>query len=96
MLWRGGIAAEQVATAEPFAQRLSWAIQAQNERPGNGRLSMSLCFQILGLIDTGLKAGILEWDGTVLHPQTGTLQGDVVSPIWANERRSQFRNRKTS
>lgn len=38
----------------------------------------------LGLIDTWLKAGILERDGTVLHPQTGTPQGGVVSPILAN------------
>lgn len=29
----------------------------------------------LGLIDRGLKAGILERDGTVTHPQTGTPQG---------------------
>ncbi len=34
----------------------------------------------LGLIDTWLKAGILERDGTVLHPQTGTPQGGVVTP----------------
>ncbi len=38
----------------------------------------------LGLIDTWLKAGILERDGTVLHPQTGTPQGGVISPILAN------------
>lgn len=38
----------------------------------------------LGLIDCWLKAGILERDGTVLHPQTGTPQGGVISPILAN------------
>ncbi|WP_245725090.1 reverse transcriptase domain-containing protein, partial [Nitrosomonas halophila] len=38
----------------------------------------------LGLIDTWLKAGILERDGTVIHPQTGTPQGGVISPILAN------------
>ena len=38
----------------------------------------------LGLIDRWLKAGILERDGTVIHPQTGTPQGGVVSPILAN------------
>jgi group II intron reverse transcriptase/maturase len=38
----------------------------------------------LGLIDTWLKAGILERDGTVLHPYTGTPQGGVVSPVLAN------------
>ena len=38
----------------------------------------------LGLIDSWLKAGILEQDGTVIHPQAGTPQGGVVSPILAN------------
>jgi group II intron reverse transcriptase/maturase len=38
----------------------------------------------LGLIDTWLKAGILERDGTVVHPHTGTPQGGVISPILAN------------
>jgi group II intron reverse transcriptase/maturase len=37
----------------------------------------------LGLIDTWLKAGILERDGTVTHPHTGTPQGGVISPILA-------------
>lgn len=38
----------------------------------------------LGLIDCWLKAGILERDGAVTHPQTGTPQGGVISPILAN------------
>ena len=38
----------------------------------------------LGLIDSWLKAGILERDGEVIHPQTGTPQGGVVSPVLAN------------
>ena len=38
----------------------------------------------LGLIDSWLKAGILERDGSVIHPQTGTPQGGVISPILAN------------
>ena len=38
----------------------------------------------LGLIDSWLKAGILEREGTVIHPQTGTPQGGVVSPALAN------------
>jgi RNA-directed DNA polymerase len=38
----------------------------------------------LGLIDTWLKAGILERDGTVVHPHSGTPQGGVISPILAN------------
>ena len=38
----------------------------------------------LGLIESWLKAGILERDGTILHPHTGTPQGGVISPILAN------------
>jgi group II intron reverse transcriptase/maturase len=38
----------------------------------------------LGLIDAWLKAGILESDGQIIHPQTGTPQGGVISPILAN------------
>ena len=38
----------------------------------------------LGLIDSWLKAGILERDGSILHPLTGTPQGGVISPILAN------------
>ncbi|MCG5514505.1 reverse transcriptase domain-containing protein, partial [Ectothiorhodospira shaposhnikovii] len=38
----------------------------------------------VGLIARWLKAGILERDGSVLHPHTGTPQGGVISPILAN------------
>lgn len=38
----------------------------------------------LDLIRKWLKAGILETDGRVLHPQTGTPQGGIISPILAN------------
>jgi RNA-directed DNA polymerase len=39
---------------------------------------------LLRLIGKWLKAGILEVDGRVLHPQAGTPQGGVISPILAN------------
>lgn len=38
----------------------------------------------LRLITKWLKAGILEPDGEVIHPVTGTPQGGIVSPILAN------------
>lgn len=38
----------------------------------------------LGLIDRWLKAGILERDGSILHPHSGTPQGGVISPLLAN------------
>ena len=40
--------------------------------------------RLLKLIRRWLKAGILEIDGQVLHPVTGTPQGGTVSPILAN------------
>jgi len=39
---------------------------------------------LLNLICKWLKAGILETDGQVLHPVTGTPQGGIISPILAN------------
>ena len=38
----------------------------------------------LNLIGKWLRAGILEEDGKVVHPQTGTPQGGVISPVLAN------------
>ena len=38
----------------------------------------------LRLIRKWLKAGILEPDGNVIHPQTGSPQGGIVSPMLAN------------
>jgi group II intron reverse transcriptase/maturase len=36
------------------------------------------------VIKKWLKAGILEEDGKVIHPTTGTPQGGIVSPVLAN------------
>jgi RNA-directed DNA polymerase len=38
----------------------------------------------LNLIRKWLRAGIMEEDGQVIHPQTGTPQGGVISPMLAN------------
>ncbi len=38
----------------------------------------------LSLIRQWLKAGILETDGQILHPVTGSRQGGSISPILAN------------
>lgn len=38
----------------------------------------------ISLINKWLKAGILETDGQVIHPTTGTPQGGIISPILAN------------
>ena len=39
---------------------------------------------LLKLIGKWLRAGILQEDGKVIHPQTGTPQGGVISPVLAN------------
>jgi RNA-directed DNA polymerase len=38
----------------------------------------------LHLIRKWLKAGILEMDGKIIYPETGTPQGGIVSPVLAN------------
>lgn len=38
----------------------------------------------LNLIRKWLKAGVLETDGKVIHPDSGTPQGGVISPVLAN------------
>ena len=38
---------------------------------------------LLRLIGKGLRAGILE-DGELVHPEAGTPQGGVISPLLAN------------
>jgi RNA-directed DNA polymerase len=39
---------------------------------------------LLNLIGKWLRAGILEEDGRVIHPRTGTPQGGIISPVLAN------------
>jgi RNA-directed DNA polymerase len=39
--------------------------------------------RVLALIDRWLRAGVLA-DGSLLHPETGTPQGGVISPLLAN------------
>lgn len=51
-----------------------WLIRMLKERIEDGAL--------LRLIRKWLKAGVLDTDGSVLHPATGTPQGGVVSPSW--------------
>jgi RNA-directed DNA polymerase len=38
----------------------------------------------IGLIKKWLKAGVLETDGKIIHPITGSPQGGLVSPVLAN------------
>ena len=54
----------------------AWMIEMLEQRIDDRRF--------LRLIKKWLKAGILEEDGKVLHPVTGTPQGGIVSPVLAN------------
>lgn len=53
-----------------------WLLKMLGQRIDDGAL--------LGLICKWLRAGILEEDGRVLHPESGTPQGGTVSPVLAN------------
>jgi RNA-directed DNA polymerase len=39
---------------------------------------------LLKRIRTWWKAGVVETDGPVIHPETGTPQGDTGSPVLAH------------
>jgi group II intron reverse transcriptase/maturase len=56
--------------------RWEWLERMLGERVADGA--------ILNLIGKWLRAGILEEDGRVIHPQTGTPQGGIISPVLAN------------
>lgn len=53
-----------------------WLLRMLARRVNDGAL--------LGLIRKWLRAGILEEDGGVVHPESGTPQGGTVSPVLAN------------
>ena len=53
-----------------------WLVRMLEERIEDGAF--------LRLIQKWLSAGVLDTDGQVLHPATGTPQGGIVSPVLAN------------
>lgn len=77
-LYRGQVGWVVEADIRGFFDSIShhWMMRMLAERVADKAL--------LGLIGKWLKAGILEEDGKVVHPATGTPQGGVISPILAN------------
>lgn len=53
-----------------------WLLRMLKERIDDGAL--------LGLIRKWLKAGVVERGRSVVHPQSGTPQGGIISPVLAN------------
>jgi group II intron reverse transcriptase/maturase len=90
---RGARAATQKLQHALFHGRIGWIVEADIEgffdhldwdwlvKMLEQRVA-DRCF--LRLIRKWLQAGILEVDGRVRHPATGTPQGGIVSPVLAN------------
>ena len=57
------------------------AAQRQEVPPGKPGVGLA---HSVGLIRKWVRARILEEDGKVIHPQTGTPQGGIISPVLAN------------
>lgn len=53
-----------------------WMVKMLNERVNDRRF--------VRLIQKWMRAGVLEEDGKVLHPATGTPQGGIISPVLSN------------
>jgi RNA-directed DNA polymerase len=54
----------------------NWLVRMLEERVDDGAF--------LRLIKKWLKAGVVEEDGRVIHPESGTPQGGIVSPVLSN------------
>ena len=90
---RGARAASQKLRDELFFGRVHWIVEADIksffDHMDHEWLIRMLEERIadrhfIRLIRKWLRAGILEEDGSVLNPTTGTPQGGIVSPVLAN------------
>lgn len=90
---RGAREASRVLAERLFRGRIGWVVEADirgffdsishpwMERMLKERIADSAFLRLIG---KWLKAGVLEEDGKVVHPATGTPQGGIVSPVLAN------------
>lgn len=77
-LWNRNLHWVVEADIRKFFERIDhdWMVRMLEERVEDRAL--------IGLIKKWLKAGVLEEDGRIEHPATGSPQGGVVSPVLAN------------
>lgn len=90
---RGPRGASQQLQHELFHSRVGWIVEADIkgffDHVDHDWLERMLVRRVadrsfVRLIRKWLRAGVLEEDGQVLHPATGTPQGGIVSPVLAN------------
>lgn len=90
---RGARQASQQLAGRLYTGRIGWVVEADIkgffDNISHTWMMRMLAERIedgafLRLIGKWLKAGILEEDGKVVHPATGTPQGGIVSPVLAN------------
>lgn len=77
-LWFGSYRYVVEADIKGFFDHLdhAWLLRMLSERIADRSL--------LRLIAKWLRAGVLEEDGRLIHPESGTPQGGVISPVLAN------------
>src|SRR5208283_852728 len=77
-LYRGRFEFVYEADIKGFFDHLrhDWLVRMLEQRINDGA--------IIRLVRKWLRAGILEEDGRVEHPESGTPQGGIVSPVLAN------------
>lgn len=90
---RGPRGASQQLQHELYHSRVGWIVEADIkgffdnvDHDWLARMLAQRCDDrgFVRLIRKWLRAGVLEEDGSVLHPATGTPQGGIVSPVLAN------------
>jgi group II intron reverse transcriptase/maturase len=90
---RGAREASRVLSDELYCGKYGWVVEA-DIRGFFDHLDHNWMVRMLeeriedrafiNLIRKWMKAGVLEEDGEILHPATGTPQGGVISPILSN------------
>lgn len=90
---RGARDASRALAGRLYTGRIGWVVEADirgffdnishswMERMLEERITDGAFLRLIG---KWLRAGIMEEDGKVVHPATGTPQGGIVSPVLAN------------